>query len=190
MPYEGKLLRDSSPRRDQTHGQKRDVTAGRRILWGRMPAPSDRVPSRTIKQAYHALWQPFLPQHQHANLGRAPCDRVGSIPPTICGGLRCMPALGHSFMALISVGKIIQTQDRYPAGTHPPPASARARLLDHGGIHPHELRHAVTVQAEQSPPTPASHFPIRCDGRQQEGDRVEVSRRMAVEQAMVQPHLP
>ena len=91
-----------------------------------------------------------------------------------------MSALGHSGMAQISVGKIIQTRDRYPTGTHPPPAPARARHLDYGGIHPHELRHAVTVQAEQSLPSPASHFPIRCDGRQREGNRVEVSRRTAV----------
>jgi hypothetical protein len=28
---------------------------------------------------------------------------------------------------------------RYPAGTHPSPASARARLLDYGRIHPHEF---------------------------------------------------
>jgi len=43
---------------------------------------------------------------------------------------------------------------------------------------------------EKSPPTPASHFPIRCDGRQREGDRVEVSRRTPMERVMVQPHLP
>ncbi len=68
MPYEG-ILQDSSPGWDQTHGQKSDAIACRQILWGRMPAPGNRVPCHPIKQADHALWQPFLHWHQHANLG-------------------------------------------------------------------------------------------------------------------------